>query len=1026
MKKKLIEVALPLEAINRESAREKSIRHGHPSTLHLWWARRPLATCRAVLFASLVDDPSSCPDVFPTEEAQENERNRLFKIIEELVKWENTGNERVLNEAKEEIRKSCMPPKPPATTDLSELYSIAYSFDSYTKYGGTEKAFEITDKVRERFKTTGKWEGSLEELKCAMFVQQRASHHTGNDPKGKSLKDFQALYDVIRERWDESEPNLPPVLDPFCGGGSIPLEAQRLGLKAYASDLNPVAVLITKALIEIPPRFSGRPPVNPDSRSFADNEDMWQGARGLSDDIRYYGKWMRDEAEKRMGHLYPKVRLPEKYAEKDATVIAWLWARTVKCPNPACGTMMPLIHSFWLSTKAKDKAWIEPIPDKAEKKVRFEVRFGNGMPPDGTVNRSGARCITCGEPADFRYIRSEGRGQRMEVQLMAIVAESGKGRVYLPACEEQTATAETAEPHKVPDTDLPKQALGFRIQQYGMAKHKHLFSFRQLVALTTFSSLVSETREKTMNDAVRAGMMDDGIGIDAGGSGAEAYADAVATYLAFAVDKGADYWSNLCSWHSGRDTIRNTFARQALPMVWDYAEANPLSGSCGNWEGAVTWITRVVKALPARQSGIAQQLDAATSIDGVPSSLTSTDPPYYDNIGYADLSDFFYIWLRRSIANIYPNLFSTLLVPKTQELVAVPYRFGGDKSLAEKHFLQGLSSAFSLMRKNATSEYPLSVYYAFKQSETDEDDDGGNGGVASKGWEAMLDGLVGAGFEITGTWPMRTELMNRSVSLGSNALASSIVLICRPRSAGAGMATRKELVLALRKELPGALKALQKGSIAPVDFSQAAIGPGMAVFSRYSKVLESDGSAMSVRTALQMINQELDAYLAEQEGDFDPDTRFCIAWFEQHGMDEGLFGDADVLARAKNTSVEGLVQAGVLRAQAGKVRLLGREDYPVDWNPILDRRLTVWECTQQLIRALIKRGEEAAALLTKQMGGGRSEEARALAYRLYSICDRKGWTAEAIPYNVLAASWSEVQSKVPLVGTEPQGELEFL
>ena len=665
-RKKLIEVSLPLEAINKESAREKSIRHGHPSTLHLWWARRPLAACRAVLFASLVDDPSSHPDKFPTEEAQEEERKRLFEIIEQLVKWENINNRDVLDAAKAEILKS-----------------------------------------------------------------------TNNNP--------------------------PPVLDPFCGGGSIPLEAQRLGLEAHGSDLNPVAVLITKALIEIPQKFANKLPVNPDSQSkiIPDRKSKTKnlkshfGAQGLAEDVRYYGRWMRDEAFKQIGHLYPKVDLPQEYGGGEATVIAWLWARTVKCPNPGCGAKIPLVRSFVLSTKKDKQAWVEPIIERSQHPpvVSFQVKTGEGKPPDGTVNRKGATCICCSTPVPFDYIRSEGKAGHIDVQLMTIVAEGQRGRVYLSPTQEYEEIATSAQPEWKPETDLPKQALGFRVQAYGMTKHADLFTSRQLAALTTFSDLVSEVREKVLVDAVAAGMLDDSLPLNEGGMGATAYADAVATYLAIAVDRMSDYSSSICSWNSGRDNIRNTFARQAIPMTWDFAEVNPFSDSSGNFIGAVDWVTQVIEISPCSTKGVVKQIDATTSDAYAKSIVVSTDPPYYDNIGYADLSDFFYVWLRRSLGSIYPDLFSTLLVPKAQELVATPYRFGGDKQKAKEFFEAGLGQVFERMRKMAHDEYPLTVYYAFKQTETEEiDEDTDDVAIASTGWETMLEGLIKAGFTITAFW----------------------------------------------------------------------------------------------------------------------------------------------------------------------------------------------------------------------------------------------------------------------------------
>ena len=895
-RKKLIEVALPLDDINREAAREKSIRHGHPSTLHLWWARRPLAACRAVLFASLVDDPSNRDDL--TEAEQERERERLFDLIRELVKWENVNNEHILEKARAEILKS-------------------------------------------------------------------------------------------------TDGNPPPVLDPFCGGGSIPLEAQRLGLEAHGSDLNPVAVLITKAMIEIPPRFAGQPPVNPDAQDDSLQSQTWKGATGLAEDVRYYGKWVRSEAEKRIGHLYPKVKVP---GGGEATVIAWIWARRAECHNPICKARMPLVTTFWLSKKKGNKVWIEPIVDKTNKTVQFEVKTGDGTPPDPTKIGRGARfrCLVCSQDSPEEYIKNESMEQRIDAQLMAIVAEGERGRIYLSPSKEHKKIAKSANPDWIPEIEMNRENTNLVSGRgYGFFIWADLFTQRQLTALSTFSDLISEVRNKVETEATNGVCKDP-----------ESYAAAVATYLAFALDKAADYWSSLCSWHTG-GFIRNTFARQAIVMVWDYTECNPFSQSTGNWFSCVEWVYRFIakNSEVCIQNGCATQLNAAAGLSEVEFPLISTDPPYYDNIDYADLSDFFYIWLRPNLRHIYPDLFKSMLVPKAEELVAARYRFGGDRSRAEEHFLTGLGKAFQRMKDRAHPGYPLTVYYAFKQSETDAED----GSVASTGWETMLEGLLKAGFQITGTLPMRTEMKNRQIAVGTNALASSIVLVCRPRPNDASMVTRRDFIAVLRIELPNALRHLQRGNIAPVDLAQAAIGPGMAVFSSYSSVLEPDGSPMRVRTALQIINAELDAYFTEQEGDLDTDTRFCVSWFEQYGMREASFGDAEVLALARGTSVEGVAESGVLQARAGRVRLLSREEYPDEWEPASDRRVNIWKCTQYLIRALDQGGETEAARLANQLSSEQVENARALAYRLFAICERKGWAQEAIAYNTLITSWTHIQ-----------------
>mgnify|MGYP001345708645 CR=1 FL=1 len=914
-KKKLIEVALPLEAINRESAREKSIRHGHPSTLHLWWSRKPLATARAVLFASLVDDPSAHPDKFPTEEEQEKERQRLFGIIEELVKWENTNNEEVLNKAKEEILKS-----------------------------------------------------------------------TGG--------------------------NIPPFYDPFCGGGSIPLEAQRLGLDSYASDLNPVAVLITKALIEIPPKFANMPPVNPDVRNNLDFKNGWKGASGLAEDVRYYGKLMRDEAFKRIGHLYPKVKLPKEYGGGEATVIAWIWCRTVKCPNPACGAEMPLTSKFWLSSKRGTKAWIEPVVNKNE--VEFVVKTGSGTAKDGTVNRSGAKCICCGTPVSFDYIRSEGKAGRLGKRMMGIVAEGERGRYYLPPNQEHEKISNINNNQlDYPDADLPYNPRDFKTPNYGLTKFSDLFTNRQLTALTTFSDIVSEVKLKAYKDAISAGLPDDQLGINEGGKGAKAYSEAIAIYLAFLIDQLANHQSTINSWNSTNSQMRSVFARQAIPMVWDFAESNPFCNSSGSYNNLFERMIKGFSAIPANKEGNALQVDAAAfSFQDKDKFLISTDPPYYDNIGYADLSDYFYIWLRRSLGNIYPDVLSTVLVPKAQELVATPYRFEGDREKAKEFFERGLYKAFNNIKEIANKELPVTIYYAFKQSEIESNDEDDDINVSSTGWETMLEGLIKSGFEIVGTWPIRTEKIGRSVEIGTNALASSIVIVCRVKKDSLNMITRREYLNILRKELPSALKKLQQGNIAPVDLAQAAIGPGMSVFSRYSKVLEADGNPMTVRTALQIINQELDAYLTAQEGEMDTDSRFCIAWYEQFGMNEAPFGEADVLARAKNTSVGRLEEKGVVYSAKGKVRLLKREELDAKWSPVSSSsRDMIWMCTQQLVKALENEGEIKTAELVHEIRGDVAENAKALAYRLYTIAERKGWTEEAYAYNALVVSWPDIQRK---------------
>jgi len=937
-KKKLIEVALPLDAINKACAREKSIRHGHPSTLHLWWARRPLAAARAVIFAQMVDDPSGYPDLFPTEKKQEKERQRLFRIIEDLVLWENTTNETVLQAAREEIWQC--------------------------------------------------WRRS-----CA----ENADH-----PNARKLFNRQVL---------------PAFHDPFAGGGAIPLEAQRLGLESYACDLNPVAVLINKAMIEIPPKFAGKPPVNPESRKQKTlMAQEWKGSQGLAEDVRFYGQWMRDEAEKRIGHLYPKIEVTaemvkvrpdlKQYAGKKLTVIAWLWARTVKSPNPAFAKVdVPLASTFMLSTKVGKEAYVLPVIENGG--YRFTVKVGKPKDVEGAKNgtsagkRAAFKCVMSGTPLPYDYIRAEGQAGRMGTRLMAIVAEGDRGRIYLTPTPEMEAVALTAKPEWRPEVALPVNPRDFKTPNYGLMTFADLFTPRQLVALTTFSDLVGEARERVKADAIKAGVPDDaGLALDKVGAGATAYADAVGVYLAFAVSKMTNIGSSIASWMSDRGAFRETFARQAIPMTWDFAEANTFADIGGSFLIAIEKGTMAIDAFPANVPATAKQLDAASQTISL-DKVVSTDPPYYDNIGYADLSDFFYVWLRRSLKSVFPDLFATLAVPKAEELVATPYRHGS-KEKAESFFLKGMTQAMHRVAQQVHPAFPVTIYYAFKQAESD-----GGDGTTNTGWDTFLAAVIEAGFAISGTWPVRTEGSGRMIAMGTNALASSIVLVCRPRGVSAPTTTRREFVTMLKVELPQALAHLQAGNIAPVDLAQAAIGPGMGIYTRYAKVLDATGKPLSVRDALSLINQTLDEALVEQEGDFDADSRWALAWFERSGFADGEYGVAETLSKAKNTSVSGLVEAGILVSSRGKVRLLKPSELASEWDPKTDTRMSAWETVHHLIRSLEANGESAAATLLEKLGA-RAEIARELAYRLYTLCERKKRAPEALAYNSLVQSWPEI------------------
>ena len=925
VRKKLIEVSIPLEAINVASAREKSIRHGHPSTLHLWWARRPLAACRAVLFAQLVDDPSSWPDRFPTEETQDSERRRLHKVIEAMVPWEASNNEAILNAARWEIARS-----------------VAWGL--------------------------------------------------GEDPPARG--DGAAILDYLQTK-------APPVYDPFSGGGSIPLEAQRLGLRAFGSDLNPVAVLIGKALVEIPPKFAGCPPVNPESRAEAANGQLraWKGAQGLAEDVRYYGQWMRNEAQKRIGHLYPKATLPDG---SQATVIAWLWARTIRSPDPSAkGEMVPLVSSFLLSRMATNKAWAGVVLDsQAEHGWRFSVQSGSLTSADEERLKAGTKsagrganfaCALTGSAISANYIKQEGTAGRLGERLMAVVAEGRRGRVYLEptTVHEEAANVDIAHVDEI-DVDLSRHPQYMGCVPYGLDTVAKLFNARQRTALATLAGLVGDA----------CNQMD---GVDA------AYVEAVAAYLAFSVTSLANSLSEICTWDAGGPgwgtKVRNTFSRQALPMTWDYAEINPFSGNSGSYDTNLEYIARSVSALEAHKLGTIDQRDAAVGEYPITEAVISTDPPYYDSIPYADLSDFFYPWLRLSLRNTLPGLFRRLSVPKDNELVADTRRHGG-RVQAETFFMDGMSRAIRGMHENTVATCPTVIYYAFKQSELASE------GVTSSGWASFLQAVLDAGFNVDGTWPIRTELATRMRGIGSNALASSIVLVCRKRSPEAAVIPRSDFIRALKREMPSAINAIRKAGVGPVDMQQSVIGPGMGVFSRYAKVLEDDDNAMSVKTALAVINRVWEEIENELDEVFDPETQVALAWYATYGFDARASGELITLTTAKNTSDRALFASGVFKDMKGKTGLTPREELPAGWSPASDKTLTTWECVQHTARVLnaADGGGEAAAALVSQMGP-KAEEARALAYRLFEIATNKGWAAEALVYNELAQEWSKLEDR---------------
>lgn len=910
-KKKLIEVALPLAKINEESAREKSIRHGHPSTLHLWWARRPLAAARAVLWASLVDDPSAHPDRFPTPEAQLHERNRLFGILERLVPWEATNDPRVLAEAHAEIVASC-------------------------------------------------------------------------------------------------DGELPTVLDPFGGGGTIPLEALRLGLPSVTGDLNPVAVLIQRAMLEVPQRFAGRRPVHKDA---AGQQQLWEGARGLAADVEAYGQWMGRQVRDLVGHHYPK---PTDKNGKVVEPIAWFWARAVQSPDPSFSGEVPLVGSWTLVNKpGKPTIWVEPKVESG--RVSYTVRSG-GTAMAGTIGRGKGTCLATGSAIPNEYIKAEGQAGRMSQHLIAVAAQGDRSRVYLSPSEADVAGA------RVDDSAAwrPAGAMSTHSQymgtpRYGLDEWWKLFTPRQRVTIDAFCQALEDVKAAVLADALASGS-ELGASLRDGGDGAIAYGEAVSMYLAFVLDRAISRWNTLSIWHPGRESLEHIFRMQTVQMTWTFTEANPFSDSTGGWSGQIDWVTKALLHLPTGQRGWTAQRTALARISEVGKFVLSTDPPYYDNVPYSDISDFFYVWMRRTLGSIWPDECATILTPKAEELVADQYRFGS-RQAAKDHFENGMKAVFAAAAACSDPRFPATVFYAFKASESNDD------GQTSTGWETFLEGVLEAGLAITATWPMRTEMTGGVRNSGRNSLASSVVLACRPRHVTAPMATRGEFLSAMRAEMTPAVRLLQDQNIAPVDLAQSAIGPGIAIFSRYAKVVEADGKSMAVRTALGLINEVLAEILSGEESEFDSDTRFALTWFEQYGHNPGPFGDADLLARAKDTTVAGVVQAGLVVSRDGRVRLVERGDLAADWDPVADSRLTVWETTQHLIRALESSETEAASLLAR-VGGGWGDRARQLAYLLYGICERRRWADDAGAYNMLVNAWPEI-SRLALAGSSAEADRLF-
>ncbi len=920
-RKKLIEVDIPLQDINKESAKDASLTHGHPSTLHRYWARRPLAACRAIIFASMVDDPSECPDEFPTGSDQKAERIRLHKIIKRLIIWKNSNDENILAEARYEI-----------------AYSVARN------NGDDLNAF------RERYE---------------------------NDPK--------AVLQYLND-------HCPAVYDPFCGGGSIPLEAQRLGLRARGSDLNPLPVLLTKAMIELPPKFHNQAPINPDADPMGlftgtgsrQTRIPWKGTAGLADDIRYYGAWIREAAYKEIGHLYPKVQLSDG---TNATVVAWLWVHTIPCINPACNLHMPLAKTFQLCKNKNNTYWTRPFVDKESDIISWKVQTHDRGVPKPTVERTGAHCCFCGSPVKLPYIATQARAGRMDEALMAIVVE-GKPKIFVSPNDVHIETAMSAKPTWKPSQVIQETPKVSGLI-YGMTYWHQMFTERQLTVLNTFKDLLSEVRECIIRD-----------------NREDKYADIVCTYLSLAIGRMAEANCKASWWENSATFIAPAFTRQALQMTWVFAEANPFSASTQNWTAQVEWIAKVVEKLPAlTNNGTVYQADAINTRHAGDKPIIVTDPPYYDNIQYADLSDFFYVWLRVLLRDVYPELFGGMMTPKDEEIVAAP-RFKNP----HVHFEDLLSKAFLHMRQHCSDMFPTIIFYAYKQQEEEHD------GVTSTGWETMLSATVNAGFQIVATWPMRTERIT-GTKTEVNALASSIVLVCRPRPDDSSEIIYSDFIQELKKEMPLALDRLTRiTNIRPVDFAQASIGPGMEIYSRYSRVIRVSGKIVPIRKVLMHINNEIAAYLEKETGELDPESQFCWTWLQQHGYIEGNYGDADVLSKAKDIDIDAMHNKLLIRDR-GKVRLLKAEEYAKREN---SENMTAWEGCLRMVWHLSgaenSDGISGCAAVARAMRD--YESAKRLARVLYDYYEKRGDATSASAYNNLVTEWQYISETMGSPQTE--------
>ena len=917
-KKKLIEVALPLEDINRESVKQKTGRPktGYPTTLHKYWAQRSVATARAAIWSSLVDDPSSHPEKFPTADLQKKERLRRFDILRKLILWESTADASLWAEARKIAEEDC---------------------------GGS----------------------------------------------------------------------LPPFIDPFAGSGAIPLEALRLGMSAHASDLNPLAVTIQHMLVEWPQKFANKPAVHRRNKGGLSASTAFGN---LAADVLAYGEDINEKLRGRIGEFYPPVT--DSFG-KEIEPGVFMWARTVPCPNPACGVLTPLVKDWKLSTRSG--AHIRPVIDRAAKTINFAVQHDGVVPEPSFNGRKGGACLMCEAPIDFVWIRKQGVAGLINHRLMAIAAgDDYSWAFYQPTSEHESVALTVPDSTWVPRGDIPNNTRDFRTQLYGMATWASLFTPRQMLALTTLQDIIRETEADIDSDAVAAGYVSGGEPLSRGGTGAHAYAQLVRAYIHLTASNLTEWNCSVTRWSPNGPQLSSLFARQAVIMNWNYAEGSLFGKGGANFLQKLRRTVEVIDRTPTTTTGTARQADATRMVwDHDKAPLVVTDPPYYDNISYSELADFFYVWLRESMRDIDPETFATISSPKSEELIMAKNRHGGDEEKAKQFFEDGLTQALHHLRSISDPDLPLSIYYAY--NDTDESEDGeGNKEIGSSGWETILQSIVDAGLQIVMTYPLRSEAVGRAISTNASALAACILLVCRPRSDKAPVGTRGDFTLGLQGELSQAIERLKDGDLGALDLSQAAIGPGMAVFTRYSKVLESDGRKMTMRTALDLINKSVSEVAGKGDAMFDQQTRWCVRWFEEKGLSEGLYGDAQMLANANGLNIPELERFGVISSKGGKVQLLVGDRLPTDWDPRLDSRISSWEVLHHLIACLLPKGnplsranggsEKEALALASALSPLLVEQAKELSYRMFDICRVRGWNQEALAYNAIGQSWADLRS----------------